>query len=255
MAAAMNGMVLHGGTRPYGGTFMCFTDYARPSMRLSALMAVPVVYVMTHDSIGLGEDGPTHQPVEHLAISRATPNTLVIRPADLVEVAEAWEIALTEKSRPTVLALSRQNLPAVRKTHTNSNMVAKGAYVLAEATGKRQVILIATGSEVEIALKAREALEAEGIGTRVVSMPSMELFAAQDEAWRKRVLPAGPVRVAIEAGVRQGWDRWLLGERGREAKAGFVGMSTFGASAPMERLYKEFGITAEAVVAQAKALI
>ncbi len=255
MAAAMNGMALHGGVRPYGGTFMCFTDYARPSMRLSALMGIPVVYVMTHDSIGLGEDGPTHQPVEHLAISRATPNTLVIRPADLVEVAEAWEIALTEKTRPTVLALSRQNLPAVRKTHTNTNMVAKGAYVLAEATGKRQVILMATGSEVEIALKARDALEAEGIGTRVVSMPSMELFAAQDEAYRRKVLPPGPVRVAVEAGVRMGWDRWLLGERGREAKAGFVGMSTFGASAPMERLYAEFGITAEATAAAAKALL
>ncbi|MDZ4088967.1 MAG: transketolase [Tabrizicola sp.] len=255
MAAAMNGMVLHGGVRPYGGTFMCFTDYARPSMRLSALMGVPVVYVMTHDSIGLGEDGPTHQPVEHLAISRATPNTLVIRPADLVEVAEAWEIALTEKTRPTVLALSRQNLPAVRKTHTNTNMVAKGAYVLEEATGKRQVILMATGSEVEIALKARAALEAEGIGTRVVSMPSMELFAAQDEAYRRKVLPPGPVRVAVEAGVRMGWDRWLLGERGREAKAAFVGMSTFGASAPMERLYAEFGITADATVAAAKAML
>ncbi|WP_431299757.1 transketolase [Tabrizicola sp. BL-A-41-H6] len=255
MAAAMNGMALHGGVRPYGGTFMCFTDYARPSMRLSALMGVPVVYVMTHDSIGLGEDGPTHQPVEHLAISRATPNTLVMRPADLVETAEAWEIALSEEKRPTVLALSRQNLPAVRKVHSNANMVAKGGYVLAEATGKRQVILMATGSEVEIALKARDALEAEGIGTRVVSMPCMELFAAQDEAWRKRVLPAGPVRIAVEAGVRQGWDRWLLGERGREAKSDFVGMSTFGASAPMERLYKEFGITADAVVAKAKALI
>jgi len=255
MAAAMNGMVLHGGVRPYGGTFMCFTDYARPSMRLSALMGVPVVYVMTHDSIGLGEDGPTHQPVEHLAISRATPNTLVIRPADLVEVAEAWEIALTEKTRPTVLALSRQNLPAVRKTHSNANLVAKGAYVLEEATGKRQVILMATGSEVEIALKARAALEAEGIGTRVVSMPSMELFAAQDEAYRRKVLPPGPVRIAVEAGVRMGWDRWLLGERGREAKAGFVGMSSFGASAPMERLYAEFGITAEATVAAAKALL
>jgi transketolase len=255
MAAAMNGMALHGGVRPYGGTFMCFTDYARPSMRLSALMGIPVVYVMTHDSIGLGEDGPTHQPVEHLAISRATPNTLVIRPADLVETAEAWEIALSEEKRPTVLALSRQNLPAVRKVHMAQNMVAKGAYILAEATGKRQVILMATGSEVEIALKARDALEAEGIGTRVVSMPCMELFAAQDEAWRKRVLPAGPVRIAIEAGVRQGWDRWLLGERGREAKADFVGMTTFGASAPMERLYKEFGITAEATVAKAKALL
>jgi transketolase len=255
MAAAMNGMALHGGLRPYGGTFMAFTDYARPAMRLSALMGVPVIYVMTHDSIGLGEDGPTHQPVEHLAISRATPNTLVLRPADLVEVAECWEVALTQTSRPSVMALSRQNLVAVRKTHTNQNLSAKGAYVLAEAGAKRQVILIATGSEVEIALKAREALEAEGIGTRVVSMPSMELFAAQDEAYRKKVLPAGPVRVAVEAGVRQGWDRWLLGERGREAKAGFVGMSSFGASAPYERLYQEFGITAEATVAAAKALL
>ena len=255
MAAAMNGMALHGGVRPYGGTFMCFTDYARPSMRLSALMGVPVVYVMTHDSIGLGEDGPTHQPVEHLAISRATPNTLVIRPADLVETAEAWEVALMQTSTPTVLALSRQNLPAVRKTHVNQNLVSKGAYVLAEATGKRQVILMATGSEVEIALKARDALEAEGIGTRVVSMPSMELFAQQDEAYRKRILPGGPVRVAVEAGVRMGWDRWLLGERGKEAKAGFVGMSSFGASAPIDRLYKEFGITAENTVAVAKSLL
>ncbi|MBA4349712.1 MAG: transketolase, partial [Rhodobacter sp.] len=255
MAAAMNGMALHGGVRPYGGTFMCFTDYARPSMRLSALMGVPVVYVMTHDSIGLGEDGPTHQPVEHLAISRATPNTLVIRPADLVETAEAWEVALMQTSTPTVLALSRQNLPAVRKTHVNQNLVSKGAYVLAEATGKRQVILMATGSEVEIALKARDALESEGIGTRVVSMPSMELFAQQDEAYRKRILPGGPVRVAVEAGVRMGWDRWLLGERGKEAKAGFVGMSSFGASAPIDRLYKEFGITAENTVAVAKSLL
>jgi transketolase len=255
MAAAMNGMALHGGVRPYGGTFMCFTDYARPAMRLSALMGLPVVYVMTHDSIGLGEDGPTHQPVEHLAISRSTPNTLVIRPADMVETAEAWEVVLTQTATPSVLALSRQNLPAVRKVHTAQNLVAKGAYVLAEATGKRQVILIATGSEVEIALKARDMLEAEGIGTRVVSMPSMELFAQQDEAYRKRVLPGGPVRVAIEAGVRQGWDRWLLGERGKEAKAGFVGMSSFGASAPMERLYKEFGISADHAVALVKTLL
>ena len=256
MAAAMNGMALHGGVRPYGGTFMCFTDYARPSMRLAALMGIPVVFVMTHDSIGLGEDGPTHQPVEHLAISRATPNTHVFRPADLVETAEAWELALTAKSTPSVLALSRQNLPAVRKTHVAANLTAKGAYVLAEATGARRVILIATGSEVEVALKARAALEAEGIGTRVISMPCMELFAAQDEAYRKRVLPAGPVRVAVEAGVRAGgWDRWLLGERGREAKAGFVGMTGFGASAPIDRLYKEFGITAEATAALAKSLL
>ena len=256
MAAAMNGMALHGGVRPYGGTFMCFTDYARPAMRLSALMGIPVVYVMTHDSIGLGEDGPTHQPVEHLAISRATPNTHVFRPADLVETAEAWELALTSKSTPSVLALSRQNLPTVRKTHSTANLTAKGAYVLAESVAPRRVILIATGSEVEVALKARAALEDAGIGTRVVSMPCMELFAAQDTAYRKRILPAGPVRVAIEAGVRAGgWDRWLLGERGREAKAGFVGMTGFGASAPIDRLYKEFGITAEATAALAKSLL
>ena len=255
MASAMNGMALHGGIRPYSGTFMAFTDYARPAMRLSALMGLPVVYVMTHDSIGLGEDGPTHQPVEHLAISRATPNTLVFRPADLTEVAEAWEIAFTQKTTPSVLALSRQNLIAVRKTHTNQNMTAKGGYILAEAEGKRQAILIATGSEVEIAMKARDLLQAEGIGTRVVSLPSMELFAQQDEAWRKKVLPAGPVRVGIEAGVRQGWDRWLIGERGRDTKADFVGMSSFGASAPYDRLYKEFGITAEATVAKVKALL
>ena len=255
MAAAMNGMALHGGVRPYGGTFMCFTDYARPAMRLSALMGAPVVYVMTHDSIGLGEDGPTHQPVEHLAISRATPNTLVIRPADMVETAEAWEVALTQTRRPSVLALSRQNLPAVRATSPAQNLVAKGAYVLAEAEGKRQVILIATGSEVEIAMKARAMLQVDGIGTRVVSMPCMELFAEADDAWRKRVLPAGAVRVAVEAGVRQGWDRWLLGERGRDGKSAFVGMTSFGASAPMERLYQEFGITAEVVAEKAKALL
>ena len=255
MAAAMNGMALHGGVRAYGGTFMCFTDYARPSMRLSALMGIPVVYVMTHDSIGLGEDGPTHQPVEHLAISRATPNTYVIRPADMVETAEAWEIALTTKTTPTVMALSRQNLPAVRKTHTNQNMVAKGGYMLQEATGKRQVILIATGSEVEIALKAREMLEAEGIGTRVVSLPCWELFEEQDQAYRRKVLPPGAVRVAIEAGIRFGWDRWLFGEGGKREKSGFIGMHGFGASAPAERLYQEFGITAEATVAKAKSLL
>jgi transketolase len=255
MAAAMNGMALHGGVRPYSGTFMCFTDYARGAMRLSALMGIPVVYVMTHDSIGLGEDGPTHQPVEHLAICRATPNTLTFRPADLVETAEAWELALTSSKTPSVLALSRQNLPTVRTSHTAKNLTAQGGYVLAEATGKRQAILMATGSEVEIALKARDLLEAEGIGTRVVSMPCMELFAAQPDAYRRKVLPAGPVRVAVEAAVRMPWDRFLLGERGREGKAGFVGMSHFGASAPAERLYKEFGITAENVAAQVKSLL
>jgi transketolase len=255
MASAMNGQALHGGVKPYGGTFLVFSDYARGAMRLSALMGVPVVYVLTHDSIGLGEDGPTHQPVEHLAMLRATPNTLVFRPADTVETAEAWEIALTEKSRPSVLALTRQNLPTVRTTHTTKNLTAQGAYVLAEAEGKRQAILMATGSEVEIALKARDLLQAQGIGTRVVSMPSAELFAGQPEAYRKRVLPAGPVRVAIEAGVRQSWDRWLTGERGRSDKADFVGMEGFGASAPAELLYKEFGITAEATVERVRKLL
>ncbi|MCV2871047.1 transketolase [Defluviimonas sp. WL0050] len=255
MAAAMNGMALHGGARPYGGTFLCFTDYARGAMRLSALMGVPSVYVMTHDSIGLGEDGPTHQPVEHLAICRATPNTWTFRPADLIETAEAWELALTAEATPSVLALSRQNLPTVRTKHTGKNLTAQGGYVLREAEGKRRAILMATGSEVEIALKARDLLQAEGIGTRVVSMPCMELFAAQDEAYRKRVLPAGPVRVAVEAAVRQPWDRFLLGERGREAKSAFVGMDSFGASAPAERLYAEFGITAEAVAAKVRSLL
>jgi transketolase len=256
MAAAMNGMALHGGIRPYGGTFMCFTDYARPAMRLAALMKIPTVFVMTHDSIGLGEDGPTHQPVEHLAISRATPNTWVFRPADTVETAEAWELALTTSETPSVLSLTRQGLPTVRTEHKTKNLTAQGAYVLAEATGKRQAILIATGSEVEIAMQAKEALEAEGIGTRVVSMPCMELFAAQDESYRKRVLPAGPVRVGIEAAVREGgWDRWLLGERGREAKAGFIGMNSFGASAPANELYEKFGITVEATVAKVKDLL
>ncbi len=255
MASAMNGMALHGGMRPYSGTFMAFTDYARPAMRLSALMGIPVVYVMTHDSIGLGEDGPTHQPVEHLAISRATPNTYVFRPADLVETAEAWELALTAKTTPSVMALSRQNLPTVRRVHTNTNLTAKGAYVLAEAEGKRQVILMATGSEVEIALKVRDLLQSGGIGTRVVSMPCMELFAQQDEAYRRKILPPGPVRVAIEAGVRMGWDRWLLGERGKFGREAFVGMTSFGASAPAEVLYKQFGITAEAAAEAAKALL
>jgi transketolase len=255
MAAAMNGMVLHGGVRPYGGTFMCFTDYARPSMRLAALMQVPVVYVYTHDSIGLGEDGPTHQPVEHLAISRATPNTWVFRPADTVETAEAWELAVTTKKTPSVLSLTRQGLRTVRTKHTNKNMVSMGAYVLAEAENKRKVILIATGSEVEIAMDAKAILEAEGIGTRVVSMPCMELFAEQDEAYRRKVLPAGPVRVGVEAAVQQGWDRWLTGERGKHNKAAFVGMSSFGASAPADELYEKFGITADNVAKQAKDLL
>ncbi|MGR3708412.1 MAG: transketolase [Alterinioella nitratireducens] len=255
MTGAMNGMALHGGVRPYGGTFMCFTDYARGAMRLSALMGVSVQYVMTHDSIGLGEDGPTHQPVEHLAMLRATPNMLVFRPADAVETAEAWEAALNQKATPSVLALSRQGVPTVRREHKTANQTWRGAYVLAEAEAKRQAILIASGSEVSIALEARAILEGEGIGVRVVSMPCMELFATQDESYRKRVLPGGAVRVAVEAGVRQPWDQWLLGERGREAKAGFVGMEGFGASAPAEELYAHFGITGEAVAAKVHALL
>ena len=255
MAAVMNGMALHGGVRPYGGTFMAFTDYARAAMRLSALMGIAPVYVMTHDSIGLGEDGPTHQPVEHLSMLRATPNMVVIRPADAVETAEAWEIALSQKNRPTVLSLTRQGLPTVRTKHRIRNLTALGAYVLAEATGRKQAILIATGSEVSIALSAREILQEKGIGVRVVSMPSWELFEEQGEVYRRRVLPSGPVRVAIEAGVRHGWDRWLLGERGREARSGFIGMSGFGASAPYDVLFEKFGITAEAAAQKVQELL
>jgi transketolase len=255
MAAAMNGMVLHGGIRPYGGTFLTFTDYAKGAIRLSALMGVPVTYVMTHDSIGLGEDGPTHQPVEHLAGLRATPNINVFRPADTVETAEAWEIALTSEKTPAVLALSRQGLPTVRTEHKTKNLTAQGAYVLAEAEGKRQALLMATGSEVEIAMKARDLLQAGGIGTRVVSMPCWELFEEQDEAYRRKVLPAGPVRVAVEAGIRFGWDRWLYGERGRREKSGFIGMHGFGASAPAGDLYKHFGITPEGVAEKVKSLL
>ncbi len=255
MAAAMNGMALHGGVRPYGGTFLCFTDYARGAMRLSALMGLPVTYVMTHDSIGLGEDGPTHQPIEHLAMLRATPNVNVFRPADTVETAEAWECALTAPSTPSVLALSRQNLPTLRLEHKMKNLTAQGAYVLAEAEGPRRAILLATGSEVEIAMAARDILQEEKIGTRVVSMPCWELFEEQPESYRRKVLPAGPVRVAVEAAIRFGWDRWLFGERGRREKSGFVGMHGFGASAPAPQLYKDFGITPEAVADKVRSLL
>ena len=254
MAAAMNGIWLHGGFRPYGGTFLTFTDYARGAMRLSALMGLPVVYVMTHDSIGLGEDGPTHQPVEHLAICRATPNTLTFRPCDQTETAEAWEIALSQDATPSVLALSRQNLPLLRQ-ETGENLTAKGAYVLREASATPKVVLMATGSEVEIAVAARDALEGQGIPTRVVSVPSMELFRDQARDYRAEVLPANTVRIAIEAAVRQPWDWLLLGERGQEDRSAFVGMEGFGASGPAPELYKEFGITAEAVAERAKALL
>ena len=254
MAAAMNGMALHGGVQPYGGTFMVFTDYARAAMRLSALMKQRVVYVMTHDSIGLGEDGPTHQPVEHLAMLRATPGLKVFRPCDGVETAEAWELALGTDG-PSVLALTRQGIPTQRAKHTNRNMTEFGAYVLEEARHKRRAILIATGSEIPVAMEARELLEREGIGVRVVSMPCWELFEAQEEAYRKRILPAGPVRVAVEAGVGFGWDKWLFSERGRRDMGGFVGMEGFGASAPAGDLFKHFGITAEAVAERVKSLL
>ncbi len=255
MAAAMNGLALHGGVIPYGGTFLVFSDYARGAMRLSALMGVRVIYVMTHDSIGLGEDGPTHQPVEHLAMLRATPNMNVFRPADTVETTEAWELALTTTGSPSVLALTRQGLPTVRTAHTRQNLVARGAYVLADADGKRRVILLATGSEVEIALRARTILQQRGIGARVVSMPCWELFERQDEAYRRRVLPAGPARVAVEAASPFGWDRWLSGERGNHRKSAFVGMTGFGASGPAGDLYRHFGITAENVVERAESLL
>jgi transketolase len=247
MAAAMNGIALHGGLIPYGGTFLVFTDYCRPSIRLSALMEQRVIYVMTHDSIGLGEDGPTHQPVEHVASLRAIPNLLVLRPADAVETAEAWQVALQQTHRPSVLALTRQDLPAVRTTHTEENLVARGGYELAAAEGgAAKVTLLGTGSEIAIAMTARDLLQKDGVPTRVVSMPSFELFNAQDEAYQEKILGPGTVRIAVEAGVRQGWDRYL------GIKGGFVGMSGFGASGPYEQLYKHFGITPEAVAAAAK---
>jgi transketolase len=242
MAAAMNGMALHGGLIPYAGTFLVFTDYCRPSIRLSALMNQRVIYVMTHDSIGLGEDGPTHQPVEHLAALRAIPNLHVFRPADTIETAEAWELALERRDGPSVLALSRQGLPTLRAEHSDENLSAHGAYILAPAQNARQVTLIATGSEVEIALKAQGILAERGISAAVVSMPCWELFQAQPAHYRDEVLGPGSLRVAIEAAVPFGWDTWL-GPDGA-----FVGMQGFGASAPLADLYKHFGITPEAVV-------
>ncbi|MBM3600706.1 MAG: transketolase [Alphaproteobacteria bacterium] len=244
MVAALNGMALHGGVVPYGGTFLVFTDYCRPSIRLAALMHQRVILVMTHDSIGLGEDGPTHQPIEHLAALRAIPNLQVFRPADSVETAECWALALATADGPSVIALTRQSLPAVRLMHTADNLCARGGYVLAEADGKRQATLISTGSEVAIALDAQAKLKSHGIAAAVVSVPSHELFLKQPAAYRQQVLGApGMLRVAIEAGVAMGWER-MIGADGL-----FVGLSGFGASAPYADLYKHFGLTAEAVVA------
>jgi transketolase len=248
MAAAMNGIAVHGGLIPYGGTFLTFTDYARPSIRLAALMEARVIYVMTHDSIGLGEDGPTHQPVEHLAALRAIPHLRVFRPADPIETAECWALALKQAHAPSVLALTRQSLPLLRTEAGAENRSARGAYVLAEADGARQVTLLATGSEVSLAIAARDLLAQDGIRAAVVSMPCWELFEAEPEAYRKTVLGTAP-RVAVEAAVRLGWDRWL-GER-----AAFVGMTGFGASAPAEDVYRHFGITAEKVAAAARSLL
>ncbi len=247
MAAAMNGIALHGGLIPYSGTFMVFTDYCRPAIRLSALMHQRVIYVMTHDSIGLGEDGPTHQPVEHLASLRAMPNIDVMRPADVVETAECWQIALESAHTPSILALSRQNLPQLRLTAEDENLCSKGAYELLPADGAAQVTLFASGSEVAIAAEARAKLQAEGIATRVVSVPCFELFERQSAAYQKQVLGEGTARVAVEAGVRQGWERFIGGD------GGFVGMTGFGASAPIKALYEHFGITADRVAAEAKA--
>jgi transketolase len=243
MAAAMNGITLHGGFRTAGGTFLVFADYARPSMRLAALMGLPVIYVMTHDSIGLGEDGPTHQPVEQIASLRAMPNMRVLRPADAIETAEAWQIALERTDGPTVLALSRQNLAPVRTDGTATNRSAKGAYeLLAAEGGKAQVSLFASGSEVEIAVAARKLLADKGMRARVVSVPSLEALLEQDEATKAAIIGDAPIKIAVEAAVRFGWDG-VIGTDG-----GFVGMSSFGASGPYKEVYKHFGITPEAVV-------
>jgi transketolase len=238
MAAAMNGLAVHGGVIPYGGTFLVFSDYCRPSIRLSALMGLRVIYVMTHDSIGLGEDGPTHQPVEHLASLRAIPNLRVFRPACAVETAECWELALTARRTPSVLALTRQSVPSFRRGAEPENRSSRGAYVLAEADGPRRVTLLATGSEVALAMAARDLLKGRGVGAAVVSMPCWELFDAQDPGYRAAVLGAVP-RLAVEAATPFGWERYV-GEGGT-----VLGMTGFGASAPAEDLFRHFGLTAE----------
>ncbi|MGY9003069.1 MAG: transketolase, partial [Rhodospirillales bacterium] len=250
MAAAMNGIALHGGFIPYSGTFLVFADYMRGAMRLSALMGQHVVYVLTHDSIGLGEDGPTHQAVETLATLRATPNFSVFRPADATEAAECWAVALENKDTPSGMVLSRQGVPAVRTEYTDDNLCAKGAYILAEADGgERKATLLATGSEVSIALAAREKLQADGIPTAVVSMPCWEIFDEQEDAYRAKVLGVGTIRVAVEAAVKMGWEGYI-GDNG-----GFIGMNSFGASAPAPQLFEHFGITADAVTEAVKSRI
>ncbi|XUU60368.1 transketolase [Erythrobacter sp. HA6-11] len=244
MAAAMNGMALHGGVIPYGGTFLVFTDYARGAIRLSALQQTRVIYVMTHDSIGLGEDGPTHQPVEHVASLRAMPNLLVLRPADAVETAEAWEIALKEKHRPSVLALTRQGLPQMRLEDAGENLSAKGGYRISAAKGTRKVVLVATGSELHVAAECAARLEEDGIGADVVSMVSTELFDEQSADYRADILPTDCLTVSIEAGTTFGWERYT----GRDGLN--IGLDRFGASAPAGQLFEKFGFTADAIVPQ-----
>jgi transketolase len=242
MAAALNGLALHGGVIPYGGTFFCFTDYCRPSMRLASLMGIRSIFVMTHDSIGLGEDGPTHQPVEHLAACRVIPNHIVMRPCDAIEAVECWQIAIESKTTPSTLVLTRQKLKPARKTHSAKNLSAYGAYEVASHAKKTKAVIFASGSEVEIALDAKVTLDKKGIATRVVSVPSMELFERQSKAYKAKTLGTEKIRIAVEAGLRQGWDRFI----GTDGK--FIGMKGFGASAPAEKLYEHFGITAKAVV-------
>jgi transketolase len=249
MAAAMNGMALHGGVIPFSGTFLVFSDYCRPSIRLAALMEQRVIHVMTHDSIGLGEDGPTHQPVEHLAALRAIPNVDVLRPADLTETVECWQVALENLKGPSVFALTRQNLPALRTTLEEKNLCALGAYELAPAKGKAQVSLFASGSEVSLCIAAKAELDKQGVPTRVVSVPCMDLFLAQDEKYRMAVIGDAHIKIAAEAAIRLGWDA-IIGTEGR-----FVGMTGFGASAPYKDLYRRFGITTEAIVAAAFAAL
>ena len=246
MAAAMNGMALHGGVIPYSGGFLIFSDYCRPSIRLAALMGIRVIHVLTHDSIGLGEDGPTHQPVEHMAALRAIPNLVMFRPADAVETAECWQLALEMQKRPSGLALTRQNLPTVREEHTEENLSALGAYDLISSSDA-DVTIFATGSEVSLAVEASEKLESKGIATRVVSVPSFELFEDQDDNYKAAILGNSKVKIAIEAGIRMGWDRFI-GTDGI-----FIGMNSFGASGPAEELFEHFGITADAAVAAAEA--
>ena len=246
MAAAMNGMALHGGIIPYSGTFLVFSDYLRPSLRLAALMGERVIHVLTHDSIGLGEDGPTHQPVEHLAALRAIPNLNVFRPCDTVETLECWQLALEAKDRPSVLALTRQNMPQLRRTNDMENRCAAGAYEISKADGEAKVSIFASGSEVSLAVEAQKLLAGRGIATRVVSVPCMDLFLEAPEAVRAALIGNAPVKIGVEAAIRQGWDA-IIGSDGI-----FVGMSGFGASAPYKELYNHFGITAEAITAAAE---